>query len=329
MFSDECYIPDIDEGFIPPINSINFFDNIGEGYESNSSNNIESMELIGQGSYGKVYRITRPGISGYRALKVIKLEKHEQGMIFNEIRCLSRIKSDYVTKFYGAWEETDPEEFGKTRYCIEMEYFDGITLMEWMSMRKSFDIVKSTRIMQQIAKGLANIHSFSVIHRDFSPSNILINQNEQIKIIDFGLSDFAKDQPRRLIPPRPESVPHTYSLMINPIKAIPIPVESSSVSTHGTPLYRSPEQKNGKKPSTTDDIYSFGIIIYEFFAMFKTRMELFKSIPNLTGKGQLPVRFEECFPVISNLIRSMIKNDANKRPSASVVYEQLCEEICY
>ena len=97
-------------------------------------------------------------------------------------------------------------------------------------------MMQAFQIASQICEGLDAAHRQSVVHRDLKSQNVIINSNNQIKIIDFGLARTAQR----------EGMTATGLIM-------------------GTPEYMAPEQVSGKKVDERADVYSLGIILYELF----------------------------------------------------------------
>lgn len=123
---------------------------------------------------------------------------------------------------------------GEVKYMV-MEYVYGITLKNYLVGKKgplSFDELMSYGI--QVLNAMAEAHDNMIIHRDIKPQNIMVLQNGQIKMMDFGIA----------------KVPNTETVTVTD-KAI------------GTVYYMSPEQARGKKVDTRTDIYSFGATLYE------------------------------------------------------------------
>lgn len=119
--------------------------------------------------------------------------------------------------------------------AIVLEYFDGITLADYISSG-AVTTATARMIAGQIADALVYIHSKQVFHRDLKPSNILVShQGDVVKIIDFNLSDSDE-----------------FIILKNPA---------------GSRRYMAPEQMDPKaRPTAGSDIYSFGVILDELAA---------------------------------------------------------------
>jgi eukaryotic-like serine/threonine-protein kinase len=122
------------------------------------------------------------------------------------------------------------------RVCMIMEWVEGRPLQKILDEEKKLSPERVERIAIRICDALAYIHGHGVIHRDLKPDNIMVDEQDQIKLIDFGIAGEARA--RRL----------TFAKFT---KAM------------GTPDYVSPEQVKGKRGDGRSDIYSLGVMLYE------------------------------------------------------------------
>ena len=119
-------------------------------------------------------------------------------------------------------------------YYIIMEYVEGKTLKQLLKKRGSLTLSEAIDIMVQLTDGMAHAHDSYIIHRDLKPQNIMIQDDGQIKITDFGIAMALNST----------QLTQTNSVM-------------------GSVHYLPPEQASGKGSTTKSDIYSMGIIFYE------------------------------------------------------------------
>jgi serine/threonine protein kinase len=124
----------------------------------------------------------------------------------------------------------------RSRIYMAMEWVDGELLRKLMSAAGKFTPDRAARITARICEALDYIHSHGVVHRDMKPENIMVDTEDRIKLIDFGIA--ANEGSRRL----------TFARL-------------SSVM--GTPDYISPEQVKGKRGDGRSDIYAVGVMFYE------------------------------------------------------------------
>ncbi len=123
-----------------------------------------------------------------------------------------------------------------SQFYMVMEWVDGRLLRQLMNEQKKFPPERAVKIALQIAAALDYIHGHGVVHRDLKPENIMVDANDHIKLIDFGIA--ANVGSRRL----------TFAKFS---------------ATMGTPDYISPEQVKGKRGDARSDIYALGVMLYE------------------------------------------------------------------
>jgi serine/threonine protein kinase len=119
---------------------------------------------------------------------------------------------------------------------MAMEWCEGRLLRQILNEQKRLAPERAAKIAQQIAVALEYIHSHGVVHRDLKPENIMVDGQDHIKLIDFGIA--ASVGARRL----------TFAKFSQ---------------TMGTPDYISPEQVKGKRGDARSDIYALGVMLYE------------------------------------------------------------------
>ncbi len=191
----------------------------------------EIIETLGRGGMGQVYRVYDKKIEGEVALKIIKPEissnKKTIERFRNEMKLAREISHRNICRMYDLNEENGT-------YFLTMEYVPGENLKSFIRRSERPSIGKTIRIAKQIGEGLAEAHRQKVIHRDLKSSNIMIDNEGNARIMDFGIARSlgSKDM-------------------------------TDTGMRIGTPEYMPPEQAEAKETDHRSDIYSFGIILYE------------------------------------------------------------------
>jgi eukaryotic-like serine/threonine-protein kinase len=127
----------------------------------------------------------------------------------------------------------------RSQIYIVMEWVDGKLLRQVISEQKVLPPQRAIKLALGICEALAYIHSHGIVHRDLKPENIMVDSEDHIKLIDFGIA--GQEGARRL----------TFAKL-------------SQVM--GTPDYISPEQVKGKRGDARSDIYALGVMLYEMLA---------------------------------------------------------------
>lgn len=189
------------------------------------------LELLGEGGMAKVYNAFDPRLEKNVAIKII-LPSHQHSKLFLErfnleAKSLAQLSHSSIVKVLDYGEEDN-------RPYIVMEYIGGGTLREHLAMPVRWD--KAAAILAPIARALEYVHKQNLVHRDVKPSNILLDNNNQPMLSDFGVVKLMEAE---------ESV-----------------VAATGVGI-GTPDYMSPEQATGKEVGFQADIYALGVVFFE------------------------------------------------------------------
>ena len=190
-------------------------------------------EKLGEGNFGKVYKVYNKDNDQYYALKefLIKDENEEKiNKIQKEAEILSKFNSNNIVEYYDSFRDNE-------KFYILMEYCEKGHLKNFINKRNSVLIEEKiiSKIIKQICLGIKEIHDNNIIHRDLKTENIFLKENYKIKIGDFGIS-------RQL-----DSFKNTLTKSI------------------GTLYYIAPEIIIGNDYNKKADIFSLGCIIYELF----------------------------------------------------------------
>jgi serine/threonine protein kinase len=200
----------------------------------------ESIELIGKGGMGAVYKVTDKSSGQIIALKILRPElasdKAAVKRFEQEVNATIELKHPNLVNVHYLSQTTDGIPF------LAMNYIKGEGLDEVIKFDRFMPTERALNIFAQTAAALAHAHSKNIIHRDMKPSNILISQNsdgrEHINIVDFGIA--------KVLAPNIQQTQLTQTGEL-----------------FGSPLYMSPEQCSGSLVDLRSDIYSFGCVMYE------------------------------------------------------------------
>ena len=256
----------------------------------------EIIRAIGEGGMANVYLGYDTILDRNVAIKVLRgdLSNDEKFVrrFQREALSASSLAHQNIVEMYDVGEDDGV-------YYIVMEYVDGKTLKQLLKKRGTLTLSEAIDIMSQLTDGMAHAHDSYIIHRDLKPQNIMIKDDGQIKITDFGIAMALNST----------QLTQTNSVM-------------------GSVHYLPPEQASGKGCTIKSDIYSMGIIFYELLtgslpfrgdnAVEIALKHMREPLPSLRDTNNaIPQSIE-------NIIRkSTAKNPKNRYDSARSMHEDL------
>lgn len=255
----------------------------------------EIQEIIGVGGMAVVYKAYDNVEDRIVAIKILKDEyvSNEEFIrrFKNESKAIAVLSHPNIVKVYDV-------SFGDIIQYIVMEYIDGITLKEFIERQGSLKWKDAVYFTVQILKGLQHAHDKGIVHRDVKPQNIMVLSDGTIKVADFGIARFARNEQKTITD-----------------KAI------------GSVHYISPEQARGEKTDEKADIYSVGVMLYEMLTgrlPFEAESAVSVAIMQLQRDPELPTAINPSIPLGLEQItmHAMQKNPERRYQSAS---EMLCD----
>ena len=194
----------------------------------------EIIEELGRGAMSIVYKARDPHIARVVTLKIMRLDwevrsEKSKRRFRHEAMSAGQLTHPNIVAVYDAGEYRG-EPF------IVMEYLEGPPLAKVLNNLAPLPLERAVDIALQISDALDYAHQRGVIHRDVNPSNIILLENGQVKVTDFGLAKLVSDS---------------------------LPDASQSGVFHGTLDYASPEQILGQEVDGRSDIFSLGVVLYE------------------------------------------------------------------
>lgn len=256
----------------------------------------EIIKSIGEGGMANVYLGHDNILDRNVAIKILR------GDLANDEKFVRRFQREALSASSLAHpnivEMYDVGEDDGTYYIV-MEYVEGKTLKQLLKKRGTLTLSEAIDIMSQLTDGMAHAHDSYIIHRDLKPQNIMIKDDGQIKITDFGIAMALNST----------QLTQTNSVM-------------------GSVHYLPPEQASGKGCTIKSDIYSMGIIFYELLSgSLPFRGDNAVEIALKHMREPLP-SLREDNPSIPQSIENIIKkatakNPKNRYESARSMHEDL------
>lgn len=265
-----------------------------------SSDQYEIIKKIGEGGMGVVYLANDKTLNRQVAIKELKNPSLQADGSFadrfrQEAYLLAQLNHINITHIYSFIPYNN-------YYWMIMEYARGRTLEDWFKTNATPSVSECCNIIEQVLAGVSHAHKKGIIHRDLKPANIMIGDEGDVKIMDFGIARINKSVKRL----------------------------TSHGKTLGTLEYMAPEQIKGQEGDERSDIYSIGSIFYELlsghlpferlpdFELMKAKLEK-KAKPLSATKKDIP-------PALQKIVAKSLECDpANRYQNADAVISALKE----
>ncbi|HUQ71100.1 MAG TPA: protein kinase, partial [Planctomycetaceae bacterium] len=275
------------------------------------------VEMIGQGGMGVVYRAEHRLMNRFVAIKLInaQLVQHPQAVerFRREVQAAAKLSHANIVTAH------DAEQAGNAHFLV-MEFVEGTDLASVVRQRGPMSVTTACDCIRQAAAGLQHAHERGMVHRDIKPHNLMISPDGQVRILDFGLANFASE-----------------------IALIEAEAEASDVKTDsarhlttfgsvmGTPDYIAPEQaRDAHAADIRADIYSLGCTLY-YLLTGKPPFDGKTAIDKLKAHvEQAPTSLDQLRPDVPRelsvvVARMMAKNPAKRFQTPADVVAALAQ----
>ena len=250
----------------------------------------EIHEVIGVGGMAVVYKAFDKIDRKIVAVKILKDEyltdEDFKRRFKNESKAIAVLSHPNIVKVLDV-------SFGDRLQYIVMEYVEGITLKEYIQQQGKVKIREALYFIMQILRALQHAHDKGIVHRDIKPQNIILISNGTIKVTDFGIATFSRDETKNM-----------------------------SDSAIGSVHYIIPEQAKGSITDAKSDIYSVGVVLYEMLTgslPFQSDNAVSVAVMQVQKRPKQPSEINPDIPVgLEQIImRAMQKNPSERYQSAA------------
>ncbi|KAK4564754.1 hypothetical protein RGQ29_006715 [Quercus rubra] len=247
-----------------------------------------------QGAFGKLYRGTYNGEDV--AIKILERPENDpekaqlmEQQFQQEVMMLARLKHPNIVRFIGACRKP-------MVWCIVTEYAKGGSVRQFLMKRQNRAVPLKLAVKQalDVARGMAYVHEFGLIHRDLKSDNLLINADKSIKVADFGVA------------------------------RIEVKTEGMTPET-GTYRWMAPEMIQHRPYTQKVDVYSFGIVLWELITGLLPfpNMTAVQAAFAVVNKGVRPIIPNDCLPTLSEIMTRCWDANPDVRPPFTEVVRML------
>ena len=248
------------------------------------------IRRLGRGGMADVYLATQTSLKRNVAFKILKPELAQDQSYVERFRREAQAAAALVqANIVQIYEVGELDGF----HFIAQEYVPGRNLKQYIARYGALDVPMAVSVLRQVALALQKAGEMNVIHRDIKPENIMISNDGEVKVTDFGLARVKNES----------MSPNLTQIGV----------------TMGTPLYMSPEQIGGEEVDPRSDLYSLGVTAYHMLA----------GRPPFEGDNALAIAMQQvneiaeplndirpdCPPELCELIRQMMQKAPNERPN--------------
>ena len=239
-------------------------------------NRYKMLALLGQGAMGTVYKAIDKQIDREVAIKILHphLLAGEMGeeltqRFKHEVKAAARCQHPNIVTVYDYG-------FNKGSPYMVMEYVKGVDLQVFLKAGQVLNTEQAIKLILKVLDALSVAHAMGVVHRDIKPANIMLLENGQIKVMDFGVARIDTSDLTQL------------------------------GDVMGTPCYMSPEARSGEATDSLSDLYTTALVLLELLIQKRLKIETINDVSltaELEKKGLAPQLVASLAVVLSKALQ--------------------------
>ncbi len=242
------------------------------------------LDVIGRGGMGMVYKAVDPTMGRPVAIKTVTGAFSDDPLLlkrfYREAHSTGKLQHANIVTVYDLGDQDG------TPYLV-MEYLEGESLETVIKERRPFTLAEKLNIILQVCEGLGYAHQHQIIHRDVKPGNVVVLKDGVVKIVDFGIAQLGNERFTR------------------------------TGQVIGSLYYMSPEQIQGLDIDARSDIYSTGVLLFEFLAgvlPFQGR-DTTSTLAKILQEAPPPLAnfLKPCPPELDRVLQRALSKDRNER----------------
>lgn len=265
------------------------------------------VRLIGRGGMGQIYLAEDALLERPVAVKFIASVKPDESArqrFYVEARALARLSHPNVVAVHRVGEVDG-------RPYLVTEFVRGQSLEE---LPKPLRWERVLHIGLGLARGLAAAHRQGVLHRDIKPANVMLAEDGQVKLLDFGLAKLLE------APPAEEPGAQGPCEPAGPPGAL-----TGSGGILGTPLYMAPETLRGEQATRRSDVYSLGAVLYELCTGISPRQTMSDELSFEDWIAAEPAPISQLAPDVAPRLAAIISRCMRREPESRLgSVDELC-----
>ena len=283
-----------------------------DAHEGRTIGRYKVLGLVGRGGFGEVHAAHDPELDRRVALKVLTRSEDPGAvaLLRREATTMARLSHPNVVRVFDVGE-VDGDLF------IAMEFIRGVTLRTWLSGQvRTWPEIRA--VFVAAGQGLAAAHREGVVHRDFTPENVIIDDDGRARVVDFGLAAASGDE---LMPGHTADEDELVDT-----------AQTADPTPGGTPAYIAPELHLGRPADARSDQFSFCVALFEALhgrRPFRGRnaaspqamqdgVQVDRALPphlRRTLVRGLAAAPERRFPDMDALLRELVRDAAPRAPT--------------